>query len=57
MTTDDASDRSLATNPVEGRPTNRMNVAFGPFSEIEIEVPGDEFAELAAVAAELAAIN
>jgi hypothetical protein len=56
MASDDGSDMSPATRPVEVRPTNRVNVAFGPFSKIEIQEPSREFAELAAVVAELAII-
>ena len=56
MESDEGSERPPATRPVEVRPTNRVNVAFGPFSKIEIQEPSKEFAELAAIVAELAAI-
>jgi hypothetical protein len=36
-------------------PTNKVTVAF-PFSKITLEQPGKEFAELAAIVAELTAI-
>ena len=36
-------------------PTNRVNVAF-PFSKIAVQEPSKEFAELAAVVAELTAV-
>ena len=56
MSSDDASDKFLATRPVEVRPTNRVNVAFGPFSKIEIQEPSKEFTELACIVVELATI-
>jgi len=54
MTSDEAGHRPPA--PVIVRPTNRVNVAFGPFSKIEIQEPSKDFVELAAVVAELATI-
>jgi hypothetical protein len=36
-------------------PTNRVNVAF-PFSKITVQEPSKEFAELAAIVAELAVV-
>jgi hypothetical protein len=58
MTTDDVGDkpRPARPGPVVVRPTNRVNVAFGPFSKIEIQEPSKEFAELAALVADLVTI-
>jgi hypothetical protein len=58
MAIDSTGDKPAASRPapVVVRPTNRVNIAFGPFSKVEVQEPSKEFAELAAVVAELVSI-